>query len=244
MEILYPFVVFIFGAIVGSFLNVVVLRYNTGRPILTGRSVCFSCSATLRWFELVPILSFIVLKGRCGQCGSRLSWQYLGVEVITAALFTLIFINLGWSQELFFSWIMLGLGIAITTYDMRHKIIPDGLVYALISVSFIWILSRGTITDVLVGLGVFLFFTLIWAISRGRWIGLGDAKLALGLVWFLGAREGLSGVIIAFWVGAFVGLSLLCLWRQKLTIKSELPFAPFLFFGALVAMIFEIQLII
>jgi len=240
--------VFIFGLIVGSFLNVVIYRYQTGYTVL-GRSGCLICGAPLKWFELVPVLSFLIQFGRCRACQTKISWQYPVVELLTG----LIFLGSFWRAGFFFSplvivdWVIFGLLIIITVYDWRHKIIPDHFVYAFIVIALlpsVWLGMAGP--GALVGLALGAFFWLLWLASRGRWLGLGDAKLALGLGLFLGFPAALSAVTLAFWSGALVGLALLGIsvlsrTRKSYNMKSEVPFAPFLFLGALLVYFFQID---
>ena len=249
-EIIISLVVFIFGAIIGSFLNVVVLRYQTGLSVVKGQSICFSCSKTLCWYELVPIFSFLVQKGRCRKCLSKISWQYPAVEFISASLFLATFWHLGglsaiWWQ-LVLTLIFISLLIIIAVYDLKHKIIPDGwaLSLAIIAVIYItcnfWpIIGHGSFWDWLAGPIIAAPLALLWLVSSGRWMGLGDAKLMLGLGWFLGLSEGLSSLIMGFWLGAIYGLFImffgLSLFGKKITIKSEVPFAPFLILGWIIA---------
>ena len=126
--------VFIFGAIIGSFLNVVSLRFNTGVG-LGGRSMCMSCGKTLRWMELIPVFSFIFLRGACRKCKSKISWQYPLIEFISGAIFVLILLKfppvsplaaLSTLMYLLTACIL----IVIAAYDAKHQIIPDPLVYA------------------------------------------------------------------------------------------------------------------
>lgn len=132
MELLVIYgLVFILGLLVGSFLNVVIYRYNTGMSVVSGRSRCLTCAHTLRWFELIPVVSFVIQAGRCRECHSRLSWQYPAVELLTGLIFLRVFQVVGGNAhnlELAFWWLVFSILIVITIYDLRHKIIPDGLV--------------------------------------------------------------------------------------------------------------------
>lgn len=270
--------VFLIGTVVGSFLNVVALRYNTGKS-LAGRSGCFSCGKTLSPRELVPVFSFLFLRGRCSSCGAKISWQYPLVEFTTGILFLLTFLHLqeflNLSPILFlfrYSYfvILFCLLLIITIYDFKHKIIPDGLVYAFIILSLIsavfnylnsYLLSPISILDLLAGPILFLPFFLLWFVSQGKWIGLGDGKLALGIGFLLGISGGISAIILGFWIGAAVSLALLAAQKivmsrqglarsiklpflpKNLTIKSEIPFGPFLILGVLLVFFFGIQII-
>ncbi|MBI2097570.1 MAG: prepilin peptidase [Candidatus Vogelbacteria bacterium] len=237
---LIPLAVFIFGLIVGSFLNVVIYRYQTGYTVL-GRSGCLICGQELKWFELVPVLSFLIQLGRCRTCQAKISWQYPVVELLTAALFLGSFWRgngLAWT--LVVDWIIFSLLIVITVYDWRHKIIPDHFVYGLIVVALlrsVWLGWAGNAA--LVGLAFGLSLWLLWFVSRGRWLGLGDAKLALGLGLFLGWPATFSAAALAFWSGALVGLALVAL--KSYNLKSEVPFAPFLFLGAALVYLFHLD---
>lgn len=246
--------VFILGLIVGSFLNVVICRYNTGWSVVGGRSRCLACGHTLRWFELVPVVSFVIQAGRCRECHSRLSWQYPAVELLTGFIFLRIFQVVGLSAnqlELAFWWLVFSILIVITVYDLRHKIIPDGLVGFLAVLAVLrWFMFPGlAISNYLVaGFSLFGFFALLWWVSQGRWMGFGDAKLALALGLLIGLQGGVSTVVLAFWLGAAVGLFILARSRLSLgdrsfTIKSEIPFAPFLTLGLALYFLFDLNVL-
>lgn len=244
------------GIIIGSFLNVVILRYNTGRGI-NGRSGCLSCGKNLTWLELVPVISFFVQKRRCVGCESKISWQYPLVELATSGVFVAIFfrqIDLFFENptNFFISFIFLAviwsILIVIFVYDLRHKIIPNGLAYTFAILALIYTLINISISewflmpyvlDVFAGIIFFIPFFLLWFVSGGRWIGLGDGKLALGIGWLLGFVTGISSIFVAFWIGALFSVLLLLITRLKkmghnITMKSEVPFAPFLIIGTLI----------
>jgi len=254
--ILAALLFFIFGTIVGSFLNVVILRYNSGRSIVSGRSSCPHCRHELGLFELVPVISFLVLGGRCKKCGSKISWQYPMVELLTGILFAAIYFKdicqvlakscqlsiflIPNSLFLILDLIVFAILIVILVYDMRHKIIPDGLVYAFTALSLVKMFLMAppgvlggafSYLNLLAGPLFFIPFFLLWYFSGGRWMGFGDAKLALGIGWFLGFVGGLSAIILGFWSGALIGVILLIVEKRKVTMKSEIPFAPFLILG-------------
>ncbi|MBX4189369.1 prepilin peptidase [Candidatus Parcubacteria bacterium] len=237
---------FILGAIVGSFLNVVGLRLRSGLT-LGGRSFCPTCHKALKWWELVPILSFIFLRGRCSACRTKISWQYPLVEILTGLVFATLYISLRpFSITSYFLLLTtFCLYIVILIYDLRHKIIPDLLVYAAILLSLVYrSLSTGHISDWLSGPAFFVFFASVWALSKGRAMGFGDAKLALSIGLLLGASEGASAMVMAFWIGSVVALTMMALFKEGkgLTMKSEIPFAPFLILGAWVSVIFHLDL--
>ncbi len=265
MEPLFYFFIFLFGAIIGSFLNVVLYRHNTTMTLM-GRSFCFSCNKQLTWKELFPIASFIALRGKCRFCKSKIDNQYVMVEGVMGLLSVLLFWKLGglatFSEKVFsvtgadWTWIfsssllfvVFSLLLVIVVYDLKHKIIPDNFSYAFASLSLLKMLFFPTtfpftltLWDLFAGLILASPFALLWVISQGRWMGLGDAKLALGIGWFLGLKAGFVSIVLAFWIGAAFGLSLIAInklqktsfFKHHVTMKSEIPFAPFLILGLL-----------
>lgn len=232
------------GAIVGSFLNALLYRYRTGFSVLRGRSRCMRCGHTLRALDLVPIVSYLFLRGRCRYCGSRVSVQYPLVEAVGAMLGFMVY--QAHPEPLWFLywlsvWMVL---LFIVVYDLRHQIIPwsaSGMVFAL---AVGGVLAGSPQPDPFVGgLLLALPLFLLSAVSRGGWMGWGDAPLQFSLGVLLGLLPGLSGLVLAFWIGAAVGIFLLLLqkfaptvlglWGMKgVTIRSEVPFAPFLVLGA------------
>lgn len=229
-----------------------------------------SCLNKLSWYELVPLFSFLGLKGRCKNCKIKISFQYPLVEFITGFIFALLFLKF---QDLFFSdtstfifnyafyATVFSLLIVIAVYDIRHKIIPDILVLVLGILAFVGLFflnpsgSLGFSLHIPTFLGFFagpilaLPFAFFWLVSSGRWMGLGDAKLAIGLGWLLGLPLALSGVVFAFWIGSVVGIALVIFSRldstrlaKKYKMKSELPFAPYLVLGTALVFFFDLYL--
>ena len=250
---------FIFGVIIGSFLNVLLFRYNSGRNIL-GRSCCMSCGYTLTVRELIPIVSFIASFGRCRQCESKISLQYPLVEALTGLLFLgIYFLDLP-ILALLYMLVVTSLLVVLLVYDIHHKIIPDAIVYTFAFMGlFQTVIDFSTLTfhtpsaiAIISGPLLFLPFFLLWFFSRGRFMGLGDAKLALGMGWFLGISQGFLAVMFAFWAGALVGilLSITPMISRKMampqswsfTLKSQIPFAPFLIFAFFITLFFDINL--
>ena len=248
----------IFGLIIGSFLNVVICRLNTQRSF-GGRSACMSCQNKLCFYELIPLISFFVLRGRCRSCKTKISLAYPLVELTTGIIFAGLFLKF---QDVFFISTLIfavtyayyatifSLLVVIAAYDLKHKIIPDTLALILGFLAFIGLFLFSTygfyphipsLSEFLSGLIVALPFAALWLVSNGAWMGLGDGKLMLGLGWLLGTGRVLSGAVIAFWSGAIIGI-LLILFSKKHKMKSEIPLAPFLVFGAILAFLFELHL--
>lgn len=247
-EVIFIVAVFIFGSVIGSFLNVVIYRYNTGFS-LGGRSFCLYCGETLSWYEMLPIISYFLLSGRCATCKSRLSLQYPLVEITTALFFTIIYI---YGSGIYFAaenylyisyiWFIGSLLIIIAAYDIRHKIIPDGIVYFFILISiirpvFFPAVGEEILWSILAGPILALPFALFFFLSGGKLMGFGDAKLALGMGWLLGLWQGLMALALSFWIGGLFAIILLCLKPKSFTMKSEIPFAPFLVLGTFIALL-------
>ena len=251
-------IIFILGLFFGSLANVLILRLNTGESILVSRSRCFACNRTLRWFELVPVISFFAFKKRCRTCGARISWQYPIVELISGIVFLFLFWQvqfLNFLFSVFFFWLLL----VISIYDLRHKIIPNSLVY--VSIVFAALTSLFIIPDslfiihLLSGLGFFTFLAILWFISGGRWMGFGDAKLALALGLMLGWPEALAAFFFSFWLGAVVGLGWIAIemvrgLKEAKGVKGakgmksrQMPFGPFLSAGGLAAFLWGEKII-
>lgn len=240
----------ILGLIVGSFLNVVILRHNTGRSVFKGRSRCFACGHVLQWHELIPLVSFIIQKGRCRACKAKISLQYPIVELLTGTLFLLTWPKavesgiMNYELWVFGYWLLFfSLLIVISVYDFRTKIIPDSWVFSLIGLGTVYafIINYYTLPftryallyDAIAAFSAAAFFALLWLVSRGRWIGFGDAKLTLGLGFFLGWPLIVVALLFAFWSAALAGVGLMAF--KGYTRKSEIPFGPFLALGAFTA---------
>ncbi len=249
---LVPILFGIFGLIVGSFLNVFILRARVFT--LSGRSACMSCGTALRWYDMVPVFSWLALRGRCRNCGSAISIQYPIVELLTGVLFAVIGASFMALDPIAtgLSLSIVSILIAIAVYDIRHTIIPDTWVYFFAAASLCLTLYMGVphdasaITYLLAGPIAALPIATLWFVSQGRWIGLGDAKLSLGMGWLLGPVYGIGSVFFAFVIGAVISVCILMplpaviqYMRKKgiarfrsagaqLTMKSEVPFGPFL----------------
>lgn len=258
MIIILTTIFFVLGLIIGSFLNVVIFRFNTQRTF-GGRSGCMTCGHKLSWYELVPLFSFLFLRGRCKVCKIKISTQYPIIEFIVGLIFALLFIkfqDIFFLNTLVFSFtyayytLMFSLLVVIATYDIRHKIIPDilSVVFGVLAFIGLFLFSNysfhlhfPSVLEFLSGLFIAVPFALFWLVSKGTWMGLGDAKLAVGLGWMLGLSGILSGAIISFWIGAIVGLFLI-IFKKNYGMKTEIPFAPYLVLGAFLAFIFELHL--
>ncbi|OHB19251.1 MAG: hypothetical protein A2666_00125 [Parcubacteria group bacterium RIFCSPHIGHO2_01_FULL_47_10b] len=233
-------VAFVFGAHIGSFVNVVALRLHTGEPIARGRSHCADCRHVLEWFELVPLVSYLVLRGRCLTCKKTIAVRYFGVEVVMGILFAAaaggLFVlddPLSWLSIALWFVVIAGLGI-IFLYDLDHYLIPNVVLYPLFVVTAIGIAvlyPDEFLIRVGVGFSAALFFYIIHVVTKGRGMGLGDVKFSLLIGVLLGPVLTISAMFVAFVSGAAVGLVLIA--RQQKQLSSQIPFGPFLVGGTL-----------
>ncbi|MBI2624789.1 MAG: prepilin peptidase [Candidatus Nealsonbacteria bacterium] len=229
-------IVFIFGLTIGSFLNSVIYRLEKGKNIIIGRSFCPECNHTLGWQDLIPIFSFVFLKGKCRYCLKPISLQYPLVEIATASLFFLIFRF----QLSAFHYLLSTFLIVIFVYDLKHYLIPDKVIYPAIATVILYQLftTRALMPLVLgfwFGILPSLFFLAIVLLSKERWMGLGDFKLAVLMGLLLGWPSILAALFLAFFSGAIIGVSLIVSGRK--TLKSELPFGPFLIVGTIISLL-------
>lgn len=254
MDYIFLIISFVFGAIIGSFLNVVSLRFNTGAGI-GGRSKCMTCSKTLTWIELIPIFSFIFLGGACKKCKSKISWQYPLVEFMAGVVFVLIFLYFPpltpvMAIRTLIYIVASCLLFIIASYDVKHKIIPDQFSYVFAAIAFLSIFLGGETwfhiphwSAIIAGPILALPFYLLWKLSDGTWMGLGDAKLMLGIGWILGINGGLNAVVLAFWIAAIASLAWMFSTYGKFKAKTEIPFGPYLIIGMYLVLFFDVIVI-
>ncbi len=250
--------VFILGLIFGSFANVVVSRGEMGES-LSGRSRCDKCKKKLSWYDNIPLLSYLFLKGKCRQCQKKISWQYPAVEL----LFGLGFVFIAWRTNLILGFLdkaevidttfYLAMGFVLLTilvWDLKYMIIPDGLVVGglvlgviyfcyqyLISPDFLMSIHTDLTRNILGGILTGGFFYMMFRFSNGRWIGGGDVKLGV-LVGFLVGWEGVYFLLVlAYVLGSIPAVYLLI--TKKATAKTRIPFGPFLVIAALLVSLFS-----
>lgn len=231
------------GAIVGSFLNALSFRVGTGRSVVAlsgaaSRSRCMRCGHELAARDLVPVLSYLFLRGRCRYCHTAISPQYPLVECAAAGLaagVALVSVDLVTFALWFVVWMVL---LFTFVYDLRHHVIPWSCSGLLAGLGLLWGVLSGPGWSLIAGPVVAAPLLLLSLVSRGRWMGWGDGAMMLGVGWLLGLAGGYTALMVGFWSGAAVGIAILAL-RRGYTMKSELPFAPFLIVGAGVAYFFH-----
>jgi prepilin signal peptidase PulO-like enzyme (type II secretory pathway) len=250
---------FVFGVTLGSFINALVWRLSQqltadGDPkklskkrqselsITKGRSMCPSCRHTLAWYDLIPVLSWVSLGGKCRYCKSPISKQYPVIELVTGALFVISYsawpVNLdaNWVYVSFVSWLLILVGlIALALYDAKYMLLPNRILYPLIGIALVSIvvqLALGRSTDgiwqVLAAIAVTAgVFWVLYKVSSGTWIGGGDIKLGI-LAGLLVATpvQGFLYLFMASVLGLLYSLPLMA--TKRLTKASKVPFGPFL----------------
>ena len=188
--------VFILGAVIGSFLNVCIYRIPEGESVVSPRSRCPHCLTTIRWYHNLPVLSWLLLKGRCAYCGESFSVRYPLVEALTGALFSLFFYRFGFHPATLVSWLLVASLVTISMIDLDHQIIPDVISLPGIPVGFLcafalpWVSWQSSLFGILLGGGLLLAIALGYEwLTRQEGMGLGDVKLLAMLGAFLGAPE-------------------------------------------------------
>jgi leader peptidase (prepilin peptidase)/N-methyltransferase len=228
-------IIFIYGAVIGSFLNVCIYRIPEKKSIVSPPSACPKCNNFIKWHDNIPILSYFLLKGKCRFCGEKISIRYPIIEFITGLLFVLFFIKFGVEKIYFFYIIMVGYLITLALIDIDRKIVPDGILK--------YMLITGAVFSVFKFGGINLFEGIIGATAGGTLllilnyftngkIGEGDVKLAAVLGMCVGAAAVFDIVFYSFIAGGFVAVLLIV--TRKNGRKDEIAFVPFIAAGFLI----------
>ena len=223
-------ILFLYGLVIGSFLNVLIDRLPKSQPI-TGRSHCDHCKKQLRSIDLIPVVSFLALGRKSHCCKKPLSWFYPFVELLTGISFVII------GGDILMFGIISAL-IVIFFADYKYHIIPDEATIALFIFSTFTLLSVGNKFDHLLGGLVLLLgmYGLYW-ITKGKGLGFGDVKLAFVIGWLLGLKSGFLAIYLAFILGGIVSAIFLLIKQRKM--KSKIAFGPFLVIGITIMLFFE-----
>lgn len=247
LDFLFYAFIFIFGLIIGSFLNCVIYRLKTKESIVSSRSHCPKCGHKLSWKDLVPVLGFLSLKGKCRYCFQKISWQYPAVEIMTALLFLLIVFYFSFDLLSAAYYLLLAsFLVVILVYDLKYYLIADEIIYSAIAIVFLERILRFAVNYPLLSVGEAIlnplisalsaaaFFAAMVFVSKEQWMGWGDVSLAFFMGLFLGFPNILLALFLAFMLGALVGIVLIIFGRKKM--KSQVPFAPFLVWATFIAL--------
>lgn len=232
--ILYIFV-FLFGIVIGSFLSVCIFRIPKQESIVLPHSHCMACGYQLHWYDLVPLFSFLFLRGRCRKCHTKLSLQYPLVEGLNGALYVIVFLANDWNIASVVYCLLTSALIVLSVIDFRTMEIPDGVNL------FVFLLGVvATVVDLanwkshIIGMAaVSGFLLVIYLVTAGRGIGGGDLKLMAGAGLLLGVKE----VVLAFLLGCILG-SVIHVIRMKISgAEHRLALGPYLSMGIWLAML-------
>ena len=222
---------FFIGLCVGSFLNVLLFRLDRKEGIINGRSECTKCLRRLEWYDLIPLASYAILKGRCRYCRSHISLVYPVTELITASVITVYFgVNGFYSGPLsVFAIFVLVSMIALAFFDALYLILPDKIVFMLGGGALVYNIFFRRPDLINLTVSGFMFgsaFAILYIMSRGKWMGFGDVKLAIVIGLILGYPFGFFSIIFAIWTAALVGIAMMVL--KMASLKTALPFGSFM----------------
>lgn len=254
-QIVVSLLIFALGVCIGSFLHVLVYRtVEDKEDWKTGRSRCDHCAYIIKWYDNIPLLSFLLLRGKCRKCHKRIAVSHVAMELMVGTLFLWWY----WAGSVFFLlvdqpftvlqpffWLLIGtLCLVIVVADMKYFIIPDWavatmaiatIVYRIVLVHAGIMQQADFIAMLLAAVGVGAFFWLLRFATKQKGMGMGDVKLAPVLALLVGWPQVLVALLFAVCSGALIGSALLFLGKHKL--KQPIPFGPFLIFGSTIALV-------
>lgn len=237
--LLVPVSLAILGALLASFVGVLTERVYTGESIISGRSRCNSCGRTLSALDLIPVFSWFLSRGRCRTCKARVPGIYALAELSLGVLFVVSYLTFGLTLRLVLFLLILTILLFIVWYDLRHMVVPPAASTLLVVLSVLYAMSAWggglLLGAVFLTAGtIALAFFLLFALSKGRAMGLGDSPVALALSLIAG-QKALAGLLFSFWIGAAVGILILVSRPKGHRMGIEVPFVPFLVLGYLLA---------
>lgn len=235
--------VFIIGACVGSFLNVCIYRIPEGKSVVTGSSHCYACGHQLNFIDMLPVLNYFILKGRCRYCGTNFSLQYPLVEFITGFMYLAAYLKFYNNWTTLLLWVFFSLLIVVTIIDLYHRIIPEGILLTgiVLGLPLAGLQSVDKLISGLIGLLVAGIIMLIIAIISKGGMGGGDIKLSTVMGLYLGWQGVLLALFLAFLIGGIIGIFLLLTGRKGR--KGAVPFGPYLALGGLLAVMWGQELL-
>ena len=240
--------IFTLGIIIGSFLNVCIYRIPKGESIAFPSSHCTYCSTPLKWYDLIPIFSFLFLKGKCRYCGGDISPQYPAVELLNGIIYIILFFYLGLSIDLVFYAFITSILIIISFIDYYHQIIPDELVLLILISTiiskavtyFIYKTPLLLLDSISSFIGAGIIFIIIALVSNGG-MGGGDIKLSAALGFILGLKKTLLNTLLSFIIGAICSIFLLLSGRKGR--KDAIPFGPFINISFFITLLYGEEII-
>jgi prepilin signal peptidase PulO-like enzyme (type II secretory pathway) len=256
MSLIFPTIIAsLIGLAVGSFINVVVFRTKS-KTALTGRSRCMKCEEPIAAMDLIPVISFFLLKGRCRKCSQVIEWQYPVIELVMGVLFGLLYARaaLGFglpsyveSSEWFLLFIRDALMAVFLTiifvYDFRYYYILDRFTFPAMIIALIMNLWLGApvVSTLLGGLFIGSFFAFQFLVSKGKWVGGGDVRLGMLMGFLLGIEQGVVALFLSYVLGAIVGVGLIL--AKKRTLEGQVPFGTFMAVSVIITLLFGEQIL-
>ena len=238
--ILFYVILFIFGLSVGSFINAFVYRLQNHKKIINDRSACPKCRHKLAWYDLMPFVSFFMLKGRCRYCRKRILWQYPLIEFLTGIIFILPIIKSPELAAILIYLIFACILMIIFAYDLRYMLIPDKIsIPAILIVTVVQLFFNFEfhyfLNLLLAAALASIFFLMQFIISKGTWIGGGDIRLGFLMGLMLGWPNIIVGVFLAYIIGAAFSMPLVIIGKKSM--KSPVPFGVFLTAAAIITLL-------
>ena len=252
--------IFLIGLAIGSFLNVVIYRLPIGEGIVIRPSHCMKCENKIKFYDLIPVLSYIFLRGKCRYCGEKISIQYAAVELLTALSFVGIYYRLGWAApiETIASMVLISMFIAIFFIDLYHYIIPDeiiifglitGLIFSILKgfnfnnlSLYNWSFLTDSFLGAIIGIAAFIgiYILGLW-MMKAEAMGMGDVKLMGVVGLYVGFKLTVLSMFLSFIIGSVISLLLIAIRAKKM--KDQIPFGPFIVLGSLIAALWGNQIL-
>lgn len=239
-------ILFVYGVIFGSFINVLIDRIPSGKLFSKSRSYCESCGKTLRWYDLIPLVSYILLKGKCRCCRKPIPKRLFFVELLVGLGFITIFhltspISL---LSLIIILVIFSLLVAIFFIDAKYRIIPDSLLIVLLFTTLLFHVVNDSelISHVITAFASFTFFLILYLITKGKGIGFGDVKFSFVIGFMLGFPVAVVAFYAAFLTGALISIILILIGKKKAR-GSVIAFGPFLIIGVVIAALYANEII-
>ncbi len=236
------------GLLWGSFLNVVIYRLPRKESIVTGRSYCPSCRNTISFYDNIPVVSYILLRGRCRHCGAQIGFRYPMVEIVMGIMSWFLFSVYGLSLEYFVQFVFIASMLVLMFVDFYHQLLPDGMTLTGIACGILLSVFRENLVfnDAIIGTllgagGLFVVAEIYFRWSKVEGMGFGDVKM-LGMI---GSFVGWKGVLLTLFLGSLMGsaIGVFLIVLRGGHLKTKLPFGTFLGFGAIVTSVFGTSLI-
>lgn len=248
LQLYFSIVAFIFGAVVGSFLNVCICRMPKDESVVSPPSHCPRCDYQIRWYDNIPMFSYMLLRGKCRGCGTHISLQYPVVELLNGLLTLALFLKFGPTISFLALFLFCSALVVITFIDLEHQIIPDEISLSGIVIGFVfsfflpWLTWLNSLLGILLGGGSLLLVAYGYQLLTGKeGMGGGDIKLLAMMGAFLGWKSVLFIIFASSLIGSVVGITMMLV--QKKDSKLAIPFGPYLAFGAVLYIFSGPQLI-